>query len=123
MKRLFSFVAIIAIISTSNCSHIEENNDPVIGIWINVSKDSQGNTSKASVKEEWIFNDAYLGRYHRIEKSTITVKMDFKWDSEDGLYTLTYPELTRPEDNVILKETTEMSLLENTNGTPFAIRE
>ena len=46
MKKIFSFFAIIAIIAFSNCSQLEENNDPIIGIWTNLS------TNTASSKEE-----------------------------------------------------------------------
>ncbi|MEM9142627.1 MAG: hypothetical protein AAGA86_06535 [Bacteroidota bacterium] len=123
MKRLLSFLAIIAIIAASNCSRIEENNDPVIGIWKSVSADLEGKQPVTSAKEEWIFNDAYLGRYHYIENNSITVKMDFRWEIEDGLYTLTYPENTRPEDYVTLKESGEEARLEHTDGTPFAVKE
>lgn len=123
MKKLFSFLAIIAIISVSNCSRIAENNDQVIGIWSNVAEISTGKTQNQTFREEWIFNDAYLGRYHGIENGKITIKTDFKWSQDDGVYTISYPGLDRGDDLVILKESQDGSMLEDMNGNPFAIRE
>ena len=123
MKKFFSFLAIIAIISVSNCSRIAENNDQVIGIWSNVTKISTEKTQNQTFREEWIFNDAYLGRYHAIENGKITVKTDFRWSQDDGVYTISYPGLDRADDHVTLNESEEGSTLEDINGNPFAIRE
>ncbi|WP_422081376.1 hypothetical protein [Ulvibacterium sp.] len=123
MKKFFSFLAIIAIISVSNCSRIAENNDQVIGIWSNVTKISTEKTQNQTFREEWIFNDAYLGRYHAIENGKITVKTDFRWSQDDGIYTISYPGLDRADDHVTLNESEEGSMLEDINGNPFAIRE
>lgn len=123
MKKLFSFLAIIAIISISNCSRIAENDDQVIGIWSHESEVSVGKTQNQTFREEWIFNDAYLGRYHVLENGKITLKTDFKWSQEDGVYTISYPGLDREDDLVILKESEEGSMLEDMNGNPFALRE
>jgi len=77
MKKLFSLVAIIAIIASANCSRIEQNEDPIIGIWFEAKTISEGNTSKTTIRKEWIFNDVYLGRYHEIDGNNITLKTDF----------------------------------------------
>jgi len=120
MKRLFSFLAILAIIFASNCSRIPDNNDPVIGIW---SK-AEVSTSSANIQKEWIFNDAYLGRFHMRENNKLEVITDFQWNHEDGVYTISYPGLeNKVNDVVTMKTSEEGTLLTNANGEILAIRE
>lgn len=123
MKKLFSLLAIIAIILASNCSRIPENNDPIIGIWERIEVQTSSETGKQTIRREWIFNDAYLGRYHRIENGVTTIKTDFKWKKEDGAYTISYPGLDRNDDIVIRKETVELSQLERNDGFMLATRD
>lgn len=123
MKKLFSFLAIIGIIAASNCSRIPENNDPVIGIWSKIDAANLAGSERISIKQEWIFNDAYLGRYHSYENKVLEVKTDFKWVHEQGVYKISYPGTDIPDHTVILQETEEGSLLKDKNGTIFAIRE
>ncbi len=124
MKKLFSFLAIVAIISLSNCSRIEENNDPIIGIWSNLSiATATSKTGKQTVRQEWIFNDAYLGRYHTIENGSITIKTDFNWKQESGFYTISYPGLERADDIVSLKAADDETMLEHKDGYTLAKRE
>lgn len=123
MKKFFSFLAIIAIILASNCSRIPENNDPIIGIWERIEVQTSAETGKQTIRREWIFNDAYLGRFHRIENGVTTVKSDFKWKHEDDTYTISYPGLDRNDDIVIMKESVELSQLERNDGFMLATRE
>ncbi len=123
MKKLFSLMAIIAIISVSNCTQIPENNDPVIGIWFRVEVDELSETGRQTVRQEWIFNDVYLGRYHRYENNTLTLKTDFNWEKENGRYTINYPG-TEMESNVVsLKDSQEGELLADEEGNVLAHRE
>ena len=124
MKKLFSFLAIIGIILASNCSRIPENNDPVIGIWSNLKVDTQSQTSKTTIRTEWIFNDAYLGRYHSYKNGQREALTDFKWTEEDGIYTISYPGIeSKLNDVVTMTETEKGTILEAVNGQVLAIRE
>lgn len=124
MKKFFSFIAIVGIILASNCSRIPDNNDPVIGIWSSATMLSYSESGKVSTRFEWIFNDAYLGRYHIKENGSVVAKTDFRWKQVDGVYTITYPGMEdKDDDEVIMKETTEWATLEDTKGNILAIRE
>ena len=123
MKKLFSFIAIVGIILASNCSRIPENNDPIIGIWTSLSTLTNGEAGKVSTRSEWIFNDAYLGRYHFKENGTVVAKTDFKWKQVDGIYTISYPGMDKADDHVTMKESLERATLEDNKGNVLAIRE
>ena len=124
MKKLFSFLAIIGIILASNCSRIPENNDPVIGIWTNIEVKNQSETSKSTIRQEWIFNDVYLGRYHSYTNEQRDELTDFKWTEDDGVYTLSYPGMTnKPDDIVTMIGTKQGTILEDTSGQTLATRE
>jgi hypothetical protein len=123
MKKLFSFVALVGIIFVSNCSRIPENNDPVIGVWTRLEVQTVTDSEKHNIRREWIFNDAYLGRFHRIEDGKIVIKTDFKWKFEDGKYSISYPGIDRPTDVVILKTAPDKALLERIDGFQLAARE
>lgn len=122
MKKFFSFIAIVGIILASNCSRIPENNDPVIGIWTRIEVNTS-ETGKQTIRRDWIFNDAYLGRYHRIENGAITVKTDFRWKKDDSIYTISYPGIDKSDNNVIMKESPQGIILEDSIGNILAIRE
>src|SRR3990167_2052477 len=107
MKKLFSLLAIVGIILASNCSRIPENNDPVIGIWSNVVSANASGSDKSASRQEWIFNDAYLGRYHSYENTKLAVKTDFKWVHENGKYTISYPGTDFPDQIVSLEESAD----------------
>lgn len=113
-------LAIVGFIAVSNCSRIPENNDPVLGIWVKAefldTDASRNNTTPTS--EEWIFNDVYLGRYHRYSDDEIVFYTDFRWDVIDGVYTISYSEEEIPAVQVSLKD----ELLELENGDVFATR-
>ncbi|MDE3741724.1 hypothetical protein [Maribacter polysaccharolyticus] len=124
MKKLFSFIAIVGIILASNCSRIPENDDPVIGIWSSASISTDSETAKVSTQYEWIFNDAYLGRYHVKENGNITVTTDFSWSEDGGVYTICYPGLDdKSDDEVTMDASTDQASLVDANGNILAIRE
>ncbi len=124
MKRLFSFLAIIGIILASNCSRIPENNDPVIGIWSNTKIESTNKAEKQTTRKEWIFNDAYLGRFHEYQNNSIAVLTDFKWAEDNGTYTISYPGLeNKTDDIVIMIESETASTLKDAQGNILATRE
>lgn len=124
MKKLFSFLAIIGIILASNCSRIPENNDPVIGIWSNIEVQSESETSKLTVRQEWIFNDAYLGRYHSYNNGQKDAVTDFRWTEANGVYTLSYPGIENKSDDIVTMIGTEQgTILEDTKGHTLATKE
>ena len=123
MKRIFSLTAILAIIIASNCSRIPENNDPVIGIWSKTEVSNAGTTQKLNIRQEWIFNDAYLGRYHRYEGKTLSFKTDFQWEQADGLYTIRYPGTDMPLAKVHMSEVSGVVTLQDEKGNILAKRE
>lgn len=116
-------MAIIAIISVSNCTQIPENNDPVIGIWFKVEVNELSETARQTVRQEWIFNDVYLGRYHRYENNTLTLKTDFNWEKENDKYIINYPGTDMTSNVVSLKDSQEGELLADEEGNVLAHRE
>jgi hypothetical protein len=116
-------MAIVAIILVSNCSRIPENNDPVIGIWYKVDVINSGETNKQTIRQEWIFNDAYLGRYQKYNGSVLDFKTDFSWVADNEIYTISYPGTDMIKDVVSMKESPEGMLLENVKGEILAKRE
>ncbi|MCM4169582.1 hypothetical protein KCTC52924_00363 [Arenibacter antarcticus] len=123
MRKLYIFLILIGILLSSKCTRIAENNDPVIGIWSNITTGSDSKTQKQTVKEEWIFNDAYLGRYHSYSNRELTIISDFKWTHKDNAYTISYPGLDRKEDVVSISSSDSITVLSYTKGSIFAIRE
>lgn len=116
-------MAIIAIIIASNCSRIPENNDPVIGIWVKLDFKTLSESNKQTLRQEWIFNDAYLGRYHKYTSSTLDFKTDFKWEQVDGVYTISYPGTDMQPVLVSMKESSEGVMLEADNGEVLATKD
>lgn len=123
-KKFLSLLAICAIVFLANCSRIEENNDPIIGLWSQSELIVSESSSKQTIRKEWIFNDVYLGRYQEIDGSTITLKTDFNWSKQDDIYTVEYKGLDGKPNNVItIKATDEGSYLQKKDGATLAIRE
>ncbi len=123
MKKLFSLLAILGIILASNCSRIPENNDPVIGIWTN-KEVVTSQSAKSTIKREWIFNDAYLGRFHRYNNNKLEALTDFSWKKEDDMYIISYPGFeARTTDMVVMEESDGTVHLKEPNGGTLAIRE
>ena len=116
-------MAIVAIISVSNCSRIPENNDPVIGIWFRLDVNEVNASSSESVRQEWIFNDVYLGRYHRYENNTLVFKTDFNWEVQDGIYTINYPGTEMASRTVSRKDHSNGEVLADVQDNILAFRE
>ncbi len=122
MKKFFSLLSIVCIIAISNCTSIPENNDPILGIWAR-SASSLDNKNGATTREEWIFNDVYLGRYQSYTNSGITFYTDFKWSEDNGVYTIIYSDEEVTDVVVSLEETNDPEILALENGSVFATRE
>ncbi|TLF45597.1 hypothetical protein [Maribacter aurantiacus] len=124
MKKFLSLMAICAIIFSANCSRVEQNNDPIIGIWFQTGTEISNGSSKSILRKEWIFNDVYLGRYHEINGNNITLQTDFKWSKEGDIYTIEYRGLENvPVDRLKIIETDQGTILEKVDGEHVAIRE
>lgn len=122
MKKLLNRLAICAVLFFCTCTTIEVNNDPVIGIWLNEPKTKTTQTKNQTTLEEWIFNDAYLGRYHRYSFSNITISTDFKWIKTDSIYHVSYPGTDFPKQQLLMQETDKSMLLKDLNNTIIAIK-
>jgi len=123
-KALLFVMAFIAVTTFLNCSSIEENNDPIIGIWYNDNNVS--NTNKVLLttsKQEWIFNDAYLGRYHKYNNNKISFKTDYRWVEKDGIYTISYPGTDFSDDIVTMGNSNGSTILKDQDGNILAIKE
>ena len=118
-------MAICAIIFLANCSRIENNNDPIIGIWSQSQITTSSTSAKQTVRKEWIFNDVYLGRYHEISGNKIILKTDFKWSKKDDVYTVEYRGLQdKPNNMLIIKNVKGGEVyLEKRDGDTLAVRE
>ncbi len=123
MKKLFSLLSIVCIITVSNCTSIPENNDPILGIWVRHSTSQDSDKGNQTTREEWIFNDVYLGRYQSYSNSKLTFYTDFRWTEKDGLYTITYSEEEIVDVIVSLENTNDPETLSLENGAVFATRE
>lgn len=123
MKKFFSLLSIVCIIAISNCTSIPENNDPILGIWAK-SGSTLDNKSENTTREEWIFNDVYLGRYQSYSNSNLLFYTDFKWSEENGVYTIIYSDTEKTDVIVVsLEKTNDPEILTLENGTVFATRE
>ncbi|MRI02167.1 hypothetical protein GH721_16605 [Kriegella sp. EG-1] len=122
MKNTISTFSLVIILIYTSCSQIEENNDPIIGIW-NDKTISEANKSDENLTHEWTFNDAYLGRYHQYKNNVLDYKTDFRWTEDNGVYTITYPGTNLPDNIVSMVGTLSGDMLEFTDGNLLAIRE
>lgn len=132
MKKYLLFFAVIFVaLVMASCSIIQENNDPVIGIWSKTA-----NTQVQKLKKEWIFNDAYLGRYHVYSGNNVTFLTDFKWKLKGDTYIISYPGTDMYNDIVKIKTKSKTAgkvetlantnifyVLEETSGRILATRE
>ena len=123
MKKLFSLLSIVGIIAISNCTRIPENHDPILGIWAKIESSNIEGKSSSTVREEWIFNDVYLGRYQRYSDSELIFYTDFKWSQENGTYSITYGDPKVNDITVSLEKAKEPEILTLDNGSVFATRE
>lgn len=122
MKKFFSLLSIVCIIAISNCTSIPENNDPILGVWARASS-TLDNKNEKSTREEWIFNDVYLGRYQSYSNSNLVFYTDFKWSEEDGVYSIIYSDTEVTDVTVSIEEANEPEILALENGSVFATRE
>lgn len=106
-----------------SCSEIEENYDPIIGIWRHQVKSATNAKNMVVDEEEWIFNDVYLGRYHIYNNGEVTFLTDFKWTVENGVYTISYYGTDLPDDQVRMIEQEDGIQLMRLTGKPFALRQ
>jgi hypothetical protein len=124
MKKLTLFIAMAVLLTIYACSKIAENNDPVIGIWSDEAITANTSTKGPSGRQEWIFNDAYLGRYHGYQGNEIQVQTDFKWRKTDEVYVITYPGTDFEEDIVTMEVSEEGIILLAIEGEEvLAVRE
>ncbi|MBO0329144.1 hypothetical protein [[Muricauda] lutisoli] len=123
MKKLFSLLSIIGIIAISNCTRVPENNDPILGVWARTQSSSIDGKSDSSIREEWIFNDVYLGRYQRYSNSELIFYTDFKWSQKNGNYSIVYGDPQVTDITVSLEKAKEPEVLTLDNGSVFATRE
>ncbi|MFT0716060.1 hypothetical protein [Flagellimonas lutimaris] len=123
MKKLFSLLSIVGIIAISNCTRVPDNHDPILGIWAKTESFSLEGKSANTTREEWIFNDVYLGRYQRYSNSELIFYTDFKWSQENGSYSLIYGDPQVTDITVSLEKAKEPEVLTLDNGSVFATRE
>lgn len=123
MKRILSLVLLLGVIAVSNCTRVPDNNDPVIGIWTNTELKQTSDKGQEKIKEEWIFNDAYLGRYHRYRGEQIEFLTDFKWERSDEAYKISYPGTDMTTQTATMEETPEGTVLQDQDGKILAVRE
>ena len=123
MKKLFSLLSIVGIIAISKCTRVPDNHDPILGIWAKTESFSLEGKSANTTREEWIFNDVYLGRYQRYSNSELIFYTDFKWSQENGSYSLIYGDPQVTDITVSLEKAKEPEVLTLDNGSVFATRE
>lgn len=85
----WAFFVLFAII-LSSCSKIPENNDPILGTWVKVSERFNEEGDIDRVREEWIFNDVFLGRFQCYLNSELVRFSDFQWSKDKQGYTLVH---------------------------------
>ncbi len=123
MKKLFSLLSIVGIIVISNCTQIPENNDPILGVWIKTDSRTVEGKGTETTREEWIFNDVYLGRYQSFSNSKLTFYTDFKWSVDKGNYSITYGDPELADITLSLEQSNDPESLTLDNGSVFATRE
>ncbi|NJB71560.1 hypothetical protein GGR42_002022 [Saonia flava] len=123
MKNVLNCLTLLLVLSS--CSKIDVNSDPILGIWShNVKSGSTAITDKVVIdSHEWIFNDAYLGRFHAYNDGEVVFLTDFKWTVEGEIYTLSYPgtDLQANQLKMIVNE--EGDQLVKLSGSTFAIKQ
>ncbi|MEE9361520.1 MAG: hypothetical protein V3U92_02870 [Cellulophaga sp.] len=122
MKRMILNIAVASILLNVTCSKPTENNSPIIGAWSNKGATKLNATKTESNKQEWIFNDAYLGRYNNYSNQELIFKTDFKWEYKNELYTISYPGTDLPTNTVHIERKTENIILLNERDEIFATK-
>ncbi|WP_350288028.1 hypothetical protein [uncultured Croceitalea sp.] len=96
MKTKIAKYYVLGLFVLSSCSKIPLNNDPILGIWT-LEQESVGDKTNL-FRREWIFNDAYLGRYHYYVNDVIMIETDYRWTKEDTLYYIDYNDIEVPNE-------------------------
>src|SRR5690606_23365258 len=123
MKKIFSLIALVALNGSANCTRISENIDRVIGI-LSMSTSTEANkTSDLPSRQEWTFNDAYLGKYFKYVNKKLEFQTDFRWSREGEVYTISYPGTDFPDDLVTMENTLEGNTVLQETDKILAIRE
>ena len=124
MKRRYTFLGLLVLAVAINCSRIPENNDPILGIWVRSSVESSAPDSQIiQVKEEWIFNDVYLGRYQVFHNNSLHFYTDYAWELRGDTYLIDYYGTDFPKDSVQLDNLTDPRQLLMPSGQVFAEKE
>jgi len=118
MKYVLSCLVLLVLVTS--CSKIEENNDPIIGIWKHTVKTATNENKMVVDNEEYIFNDVYLGRFHGYKDGQVVYLTDFNWTVSGDEYIVSYPGTDFPDDFVKIQETDEGAILMRTGGRLFA---
>lgn len=122
MKQFLSSLILIVVVLLASCSKVPENTDPVLGIWYKTASQS-ADAEEVFTKEEWIFNDAYLGRYRVFDNNSVIFSTDFQWEQISGVYTISYPGTEIPVQNARMVEMDEQEVLQDDEGHILAIRQ
>lgn len=80
-------------------------------------------SQQVSTKEEWIFNDANLGRYHLYHDNEVVFLTDFQWEQSEGMYTISYPGTDMPEQNARMVTIEMQEVLQDVQGDVLAFRQ
>lgn len=75
------------------------------------------------IRQEWIFNDVYLGRFHQYSNDQLVVITDFGWSRKEGAYTIAYRTTNMANDVVHMKTTQNVEILVDLGGKILAHRE
>ncbi|APQ17422.1 hypothetical protein [Maribacter hydrothermalis] len=118
MKYVLSCLVLLVLVTS--CSKIEQNNDPIVGIWKHTVKTATNLNKMVVDNEEWIFNDVFLGRFHGYKSGKVVYQTDFKWSVNGNIYIVSYPGTDFPDDFVKIKETDEGTVLMRIEGKVFA---
>lgn len=123
MKRILSLIALGIFFLVNNCGAIIVNNDPILGIWSKTKQTIINKNPRITERVEWIFNDAYLGRFHKYNGNTLEIKTDFRWIREDSEYTISYPGTNMKDDVVSINENLDKIVLVENSGNVLAVKE
>ena len=124
MKRRHTLLGLLVLAAVTNCSRIPENNDPILGIWVKSSVEPAAPESTSiQLKEEWIFNDVYLGRYQVYHNNRLHFYTDSSWELQNGTYLIDYYGTEMPKDSVHLDQNSDPEQLLMNSGEVFAQKE
>ncbi len=123
MKTNAMSIVVIAVMLFSSCSKIEENNDPILGVWSKTKVTANSDNLEVNILEEWIFNDVYMGRYHIYENDQLVFHHDYDWEvNNDCIYTITFRGNVDLEGHVVILKNDGKEVLEYRSGEVFAER-